>query len=418
MAGGIVKQQLRKVDFLRYAVAPRLRRVQHHWNKLKADRVDFNYIEDLKAEAASRGWVYTAVSPAVVQCSVPSKTIPEDTLEIIQHAKRLVSSHCRRREGLDRMYLLWYAHLLSVTRHPVYETFTCDIPDVFIGVPNGEVITSNFDAITQSSRLNWDDVIMDSVPDRGSRLAGRCVSLMGWSGNDYGHWMIDILPRVSLVQDQIGDFLFVVSENLQPFKLESLELLGISRRQLVPLAAGWHRLERILVCHAAQRYMIPKRQHVSDLRDRLVKGVFGSEGLPAPWRRVYVSRNKSRRKILNEHEILPVLQEYGFERRFCEDMTFGDQVRLFAETEVMLGSHGAGMNNDVLCQPGAKVIELYNPVRWNYCVRGVANIMGHEHWFMFGRNASPDYDMTVDPKRLEKLLAYVFERGDVVEPDY
>ena len=64
------------------------------------------------------------------------------------------------------------------------------------------------------------------------------------------------------------------------------------------------------------------------------------------------------------------------------------------------------------------MIELYNPIRWNYCVRGVANLMGHEHWFMFGNNVNSDYDMTVNPKKLEKLLAYVFDRGDIVESVY
>jgi len=34
----------------------------------------------------------------------------------------------------------------------------------------------------------------------------------------------------------------------------------------VPLAPGWHRLERVLVTHAAQCYLLPKRAHLVALR--------------------------------------------------------------------------------------------------------------------------------------------------------
>ncbi|MEW5815993.1 MAG: glycosyltransferase family 61 protein [Spirochaetota bacterium] len=377
------------------------------------------YLDDLKAEAPLRGWIYTPVSPMVVQMSVPSKTIPEDALEIVQHAQRLVKSHYARAGGMDCVSRMWYATLLSVMRYPVYETFTCEIPDVFIGVPNGEVISNAFEALTQSSRLKWAEVFMDHVPDPGRRLPGTCVSLLGLFSTDYGHWMIDILTRLALIPDRLNDFLYIVPEGELPrFKLESLDLLGISREQLVPLARGWHRLERVLICHQAQRSIVPKRQHLLDLRNTFYKAAFDGEERSAPWRKVYVSRNKSRRKILNEPEILPVLRDYGFERYFCEELSFKDQVRLFAETRYILGPHGAGLNSDILCEPGATVIELLNPARWNPCVRGVANIMGHEHWYLFGENRNQEYDMTVDPMKLEKLLAYVFEREHILELEY
>ena len=136
MALNVVKQWVKKVPFLyrlavRFVNEPFLRRVWYYWKKRGTPRL--RYLDDLKSEAPSRGWIYTPVAPMTIQTHVPSKTIPEDTLEIVQHAGRLVRSHRRCREaGLDRLYKLWYANLLSVTRYPVYETFTCEIPDVFI----------------------------------------------------------------------------------------------------------------------------------------------------------------------------------------------------------------------------------------------------------------------------------------------
>ncbi|MCG8347252.1 MAG: glycosyltransferase family 61 protein [Chloroflexales bacterium] len=316
------------------------------------------------------------------------------------------------------MYELWYAHLVSMMRYPVDETFTCLIPDVFVGSPRGEVITSDFGAVVQSSRLNWDDVFMPRVPVQGQCLPGTFVSLLAKNGNNYGHWLIDILPRTSLIPDNTNNICYAVPTTFPSYKQESLELLGITPEQIVQLPPGWHRLEQALVCHAAQRSLRPKREHILTMVDRLTKAVFGTEERPVPWRRVYVSRSKAQRRIVNEEALLPVLQAYGFETVFCEDLSLREQIRLFAETKYLLGAHGSGLNNDILCPSGAIVIELYNPVRWNYCVRGVASLMGHEHWFLFGRNASVDFDMILDPKKLEKLLAYVFGTGDFIEPVY
>ena len=413
-----LKKKLRNIRFLRYEVAPAVRRVYFEWRRLRAEKSSFPAITDMKAGASCRNWKYVAAAPTVIQHSVPSRCLPEDALEIVRHSANMLRKHDRHKENPDFLYQMLFANLFSVKRYPVYETFTCEVPDVFIGVPDGPVLTSQFEALIQSSRMNWQKVLMDHVPAPGSQLKGQYVSLLGWSGRDYGHWLIDILTRIALLKEGYSDLLFLVAEPLQGYMWQSLDLLGITRDQVVPVTAGWYRLESLLACHAAQRYTVPKREHLLELTSRLIRGAWGSETLPAPWRSVYVSRNKSRRKITNEQDILPVLREYGFEPVYAEDLSLKDQIRLFNETRVVLGPHGAGMNNDIFCQPGAVVVELYNPVRYNWCVREVANIMGHEHWFMFGNNVNNDYDMTVNSNKLEKLLAYVFDRGDIVESVY
>jgi capsular polysaccharide biosynthesis protein len=416
-----LKTRLERVPRIRKAVTaawntPALRASWLAMQRWRTERIQL--VDDLKREAAERGWPYTTAAGDVIQTSRPSLTIPEEIVDLLNHGSDMLSSHARAgQHDAETMQRLWFGQLLSVFRYPVFETFTCEIPDAIVGVPNGEVLSSDLRGYTQSSRLEWDTVIVDRVPPPSARIPGLVVPLMGWSGNDYGHWVIDILLRVALAFDRLPECTFLVPEQLPNFKLESLRLLGIADSQLLRVPKGWHRVERALVCHHAQRYMIAKQAHLFAFRRRVHEAVFEGAVPPAS-RRVYVSRNKSRRKIVNEEEIMPVLTEYGFERMYCEDLSFRDQVRLFAETSHLIGAHGAGLNNDVLCQSGAVVIELLNPVRWNYCIRGVANTMGHTHWFLSGKNASPDWDMTVDPNRLAKLLAAVFEAPSGLETVY
>ena len=412
-----IRDKIKGVGFLRYRVYPAYRNFQLARRRSKADVGQYAIIDDMKAEAERRGWPYEAKAPAYIQRTLPSGCLPEDLLKIISEHRKMASQHDRRNEDHDFLYDMLFARPLSVRRFPIYETFTCALPLALVGVPHGPVFTERLEALPQSSRLNWRQVIIDHVPDKGQALQGRHISLLAWSERNYGHWLVDTLTRLSLIDDLSG-FRFLVRGPVAGFRLQSLQALGISEKQIVALDEGWYWVENLRVCHAQQRSMIPNRDHLMDLRARLLRGTGVSDDRPKPWRRVYLSRNKSRRKILNEDQIMPVLSNYGFERVYAEELCFAEQARLFSETQVLLGAHGTGMNNQVFCDPGAMIVELYNPVRYNTCVCGLAGIMGHSHWFMYGRNANPVFDMTVDPAKLDKLLMYAFDEGAAVEEIY
>jgi len=149
-----------------------------------------------------------------------------------------------------------------------------------------------------------------------------------------------------------------------------------------------------------------------------MKGAFGLEKPAPPWRRVYVSRSKVRRRIVNEENILPIIKEYGFEIIFPEDLSFREQVRIFAETKDIMAPHGGGLFNQCLSDPLGTVIEIYNPRRYNWDNREVANVLGQKHWFSYGENVNHMYDMKVDPKKVAKLLDYAFGKGAILESIY
>ena len=85
-----IKQYVKKLDFLRYGIAPGMRRLQLSWNKFRADRSVFSHITDLKSVSSTRGWVYRMASPGVIQHVAPSKTIPEAALELVHQAGQWV----------------------------------------------------------------------------------------------------------------------------------------------------------------------------------------------------------------------------------------------------------------------------------------------------------------------------------------
>jgi len=67
-----------------------------------------------------------------------------------------------------------------------------------------------------------------------------------------------------------------------------------------------------------------------------------SEGTMKIPRRVFLSRQDSR-KVSNISEIEALLARYGFVTIFPENISPGDQFRLFREAETIVAIHGAGM---------------------------------------------------------------------------
>jgi capsular polysaccharide biosynthesis protein len=197
-----------------------------------------------------------------------------------------------------------------------------------------------------------------------------------------------------------------------------MELWGIDPDAIMPLAPGWYRLERFLLCYSAERSSITSEIHMRDMSLRLKKAVGITDDNSAPYRDIFISRSNSRRKLINENEILPVIKDFGFEVVHCEDLSFKEQIKLFSEAKIILGDHGSGMNNQIFSPPGAKTIELYNPERFHHCICITSNVMGHEHWHTFSKNVDNDFNSYVDTNKLKKLLGYVFGAPRAIESVY
>jgi capsular polysaccharide biosynthesis protein len=46
-----------------------------------------------------------------------------------------------------------------------------------------------------------------------------------------------------------------------------------------------------------------------------------------------------------------------------EDLTFEDQIKVFRESELITGPHGAAFSFGIFCEPGAILYEIYPAVR-------------------------------------------------------
>jgi capsular polysaccharide biosynthesis protein len=379
---------------------------------MRQTQAGFQIVTDVRAAAAARRWRYTTCQPPTLQQSRASKCLPEDMTELLANSAHYMQSYYRTPEQAARAY----AHLYAHRQYTLDETFTCEISDVKLVGQLGLIVTSANEIIAQS--INQGGVkgaeltLLQHLPLRPTtHYSGTIVSLLGFATDNYSHWLLDTLPRLSLLPEDDTTFQVVVRADRSAFHDESLHLLGISAERVHSMALPSVSAERILLCCPGPKIVRHNAVHLHALRNRLMRAV-GVEHAQQPSRRIYISRAKASRPLVNESEIGPVLRNYGFETVYCEELTFADQIRLFAEAEIILGAHGAGVCNLLFAKPGALVLEIFNRHRWERVFNRIAGFFGHTHWHTFGETRGTHWETAIAPDKLDRLIAHaLFERS-------
>lgn len=221
-------------------------------------------------------------------------------------------------------------------------------------------------------------------------ITGKVAVLAGLSGNVYFHWMVDVLPRLEILQRQGIDWAeidwFLVNSCQSAFQRQTLEILGIPLHKILESDRHPHiRAEQLIVPSFAS-YMGWLSEHgLKFLREAFLPkamALYGETNYPE---RIYISRAKAKyRKIFNETELTDVLSQYGFVSVCLESMTFLEQVALFANAKVVVAPHGSGLTNLIFCNQGTKVVEIFSPqyIRQYFWVIGQQ--LNLEYYYLIG----------------------------------
>ncbi len=196
---------------------------------------------------------------------------------------------------------------------------------------------------------------------RIERLSGAVAVLSASNQHIYWHWLLDVVPRLFMLEEtgQMAQSFFIQAK--LPFQYEMLEYLGV-------LPNG-----RIIDCEkspmiSASTLVVPCHQIMEGrefpkwvchrLREKFLP--FSAVRKAGSPERVYISRAHARqRRITNEAELLPILRDYGFQVVRLEELTFGEQVGLFQNAEVVVSPNGSGLANLVFSSKGMTVIEIF-----------------------------------------------------------
>ena len=196
---------------------------------------------------------------------------------------------------------------------------------------------------------------------RRRRLRGNIYSLLCLWGTEFYHWFHDVLPRLETALPHLPpDTRFLINSNPKPWQLDSLAAFEIKPEQLeIQPARVYTRAERLWFATPVGHTTLASGAIIKRVANRL-RHHFVEDNSEEKLRRLHISRRKTNfRRIVNENEIIPLLEERGFETVLSEELSLREQVKWFSATVAMVGVHGAGLTNLMYCAPGSYIGEIY-----------------------------------------------------------
>jgi capsular polysaccharide biosynthesis protein len=298
------------------------------------------------------------------------------------------------------------------------------------------VISQPVSVITEDWNLLWPyapqlqkkplscDIIW-KTPGISTHLA-QASYFAGIDGFSYYHWILGTLPLLVLSQKLYGKTLFphyIVNQKHKKvdFQTASLRSLGIPLKNVRWLQRPSHYFCDELVippCPSTKQQRHLKPWAFTLLRDHClpwakkeaqVNGDFAS-ALP---KKFFISRAKTRRRrLVNEDDLSKALESEGYATLYLEDWTLAQQINLFAQAQVVVGLHGAGLANLVFARPETKVVELL-PDHWmNPCFQNLAAQAGLSYTFCVAKSTEPKRKFAADARvEIEKVLQLLPARG-------
>lgn len=203
-------------------------------------------------------------------------------------------------------------------------------------------------------------VLEDMFVKKTEKISGVCTVFQSFPPQVYYHRLIDYLPRAYHLHNP-------EYKNIEEIKVVCSNLSEIEKfflSKLIPKNA------KILLVDCQKNYLIENLIYPSFLTK------INSAYLPAEYleffhqkvcpksprkkdKRIFISRkDAAMRRILNEEELLDVLKKYHFQEYVLEELTIAEQIELFYDAEVVIGSHGAGFSNIIFSEK-IHVIELF-----------------------------------------------------------
>ena len=252
------------------------------------------------------------------------------------------------------------------------------------------------------------------------------LAVLAQSGYDYYyHWLVEILGRLALLEINNIEYDFLYVPYVKPYMKQTLKLWGIPESKIIEASNDFiFKAEKLIVpslIAKTETYGIPRLAHympkdiLNYIKNKLLDGykkeLEKSSNRFNFCKKVFISRkDASARKILNENEIYKVFEQYGFQEYTLSQMSIVEQIALFENAEIIIGSLGSGMTNVLFCNSKVKIFDIFQH-RCDCTIYYMCQTLGLEYHPIKTVNFVDDhdgqYDAIVPLEALAKIIQYL-----------
>lgn len=246
---------------------------------------------------------------------------------------------------------------------------------------------------------------------------------------NYFHWITDSLILIEgwrfYKKSVDPEAKLLVNDNLKPFQIELLKLVGVEDLDLVSWVEHQKVKVKKLIVGKSRRTGTNMDEIVSPsgmkwLRETVYSNLLKSK--PLFKKRFFLSRQDTdSRRIVNYDELLPLFEKFEIEVVSTDSLSVVEQVNLFMYAEFVFSVHGAGLTN-IIFSENLTILELIGNVdvegdfQWYCAYYSMSQALGHRYSFLSCETipllkpgkTKQIYDVKVDVQqvelRLQKLL--------------
>lgn len=296
-------------------------------------------------------------------------------------------------------------------------------------IQNGQVIGSR-GAIMTPERILLTDVSREFGPNQHSlferirlpaarRIDGPVAVLATDGPTTYYHWVFDILPRIHLLRragvfDQVEHF--IVPELTRTYQSSTLKLAGVPEEKLIEAKGAGFAIQAsdLFVPSLPSKLGVIEGWACRYLRDLFLPQEPSKRSGP---QKIYISRSDANiRRLTHDGAFQKLLRQRGYTEIIASEMSFVQQINLFAGATHIVGPHGAGFTNILFSRPETSVLDIFPASFVIPCYWILSNRLGlNYHCYADGpveKPFAPYWDSTDRDIVMDDRITDIFEQFD------
>ena len=214
-------------------------------------------------------------------------------------------------------------------------------------------------------------------------ISGLCVPLSRPGEGVYGHWLVDILPRVAFIQSQTKEKIkFISTIHIPDYARTLMAHLGVQDEDIITYKP-MH--EAVLMEHCYVPSYLRIRDAFSPLASKL-NDRFLPHLAKQSNRKLFISRAgyNEAQSISNINELHKLVLSYGIEIIEPHKLPINEQIKLFSEASFIMGEYGSAMHNTMFSHRGTKVLVLQSDKPLPFVQAGIGALLEQPTGFVFG----------------------------------
>lgn len=247
-------------------------------------------------------------------------------------------------------------------------------------------------------------------------IKGKTLSLVRFrdSRNNYSHFMLERFPVLFYFQSfsELKNFdYYLIDKASEKVFRELAEILDLKGKPILAERDGSLHFEKLYFTYSLDHPLNNGDSFLIDKYNSLVKNI---QIVPTDAKRIFITRARGRRGLINEDEVNALMLKYNFTLVDFETMSLKEQISYINNANIIVGVHGAGLTNLIFAnhEKDISCIEIIPKACSTPAFYYLARVLGmhyyivppKEGWDKVQDMKTHQYDVDADTVILEKMI--------------